>query len=117
MRPLSSSVGDGADLGVSLVRSSNRLVLDYYERYAMNWIGPVVAVYVLACIVLTAAFIMWNFDEIRKGVLWSETRYGLFMAGVVFVMMTSPIWVPKIIIKCVQWFHQSVKEEMAKRES
>jgi hypothetical protein len=88
-----------------------------YERYTMNWIGPVVVVYALVCIVWTAAVIMQNFDEIRKQVLWSETRYGLFVAGVVFVMMTSPIWVPKIIIEWVQRFHQSVKAEMAKRES
>jgi hypothetical protein len=83
----------------------------------MNWIGPVVAVYVLVCIIVTAAFIMRNFDEIRKRVLLSETRYGIFMAGVVFVIMTSPVWVPKIIIEWAQWFHQSVKKEMAKRES
>ena len=57
------------------------------------------AIYALVCMVLSALYIMRHFDTIcRKTTIpehmRSESVYPIFMAGVVYMVLTSPVWVP-----------------------
>ena len=57
------------------------------------------AIYAMVCMVLSALYIVRHFDAIRRktaipGHVRPESVYPVFMAGVIYLVLTSPVWVP-----------------------
>ena len=55
------------------------------------------AIYALVCMVHTAIVMFQNFNEV-KAKIPPETRYGVFIPGVIFVILTSPFWIPSVVM-------------------
>jgi hypothetical protein len=70
----------------------------------------VLAVYALVCMVITARTMFHGFGELVDN-LPPGTRYGVFVAGLIYVVLISPFQIPVIVVKTVRELWQEIKEQ------
>lgn len=64
-------------------------------------------IYALACMVFTAVVMVRSFNEVVDEVP-SGTRSGVFVVGILFVVLTSPFWVPRVAMRIIRTLRQEI---------
>ena len=76
----------------------------------MILVPKILAVYWLVCMAVATFSIVKNFDELKRDMSWKCCSYVLFMAGVVYVVLTSPFWIPRVM----RGFFKNLRENYEK---
>lgn len=67
-------------------------------------------VYALACMVWSTIFVVRHLDELEKNSLTPGCPYFIFAAGIVWLILSSPFWVLKVISHVVANVIREIRE-------
>jgi hypothetical protein len=68
-------------------------------------------VYALVCMMIAAVVMLRNFNELVNKTQLARTRYGVFMVGLILVVMTSPFWLPGVVVRTTRALWQEIVKQ------
>jgi hypothetical protein len=65
------------------------------------------AIYAVVCMAFTAVTMIQNFSEVVDS-LPPGTRYDVFVAGLLFVVLISPVHIPVVLVRLIRKLWQEI---------